>query len=60
MKPPKSKSQPGDQNYGEQETARRRDEWLRRSLNSPPRHQKDMVAERKAKSGKRNAAGRKP
>jgi hypothetical protein len=38
-----------DEQYGEKETARRRDEWLRRSLNTPPKHHKDMVAERKAK-----------
>jgi len=41
--------QDGDQQYSEQETVRRRDEWLRRSLNTLPKPHKDMVAERKAK-----------
>jgi hypothetical protein len=35
--------------YSEAETARRRDEWLRRSLNTPPKPHKEVVAERKAK-----------
>jgi hypothetical protein len=49
MKSPKSKSQVDDQQYGERETAQRRDEWLRRSLNTPPKPHSQVVAERKAK-----------
>jgi hypothetical protein len=42
------RSEQDDQQHSEKETARRRDEWLRRSLNTPPKQHKDMVAERKA------------
>jgi hypothetical protein len=48
----KSKQPEDDQQFSEKETARRRDEWLRRSLNTPPKPHKDMVAERKGKGGK--------
>jgi hypothetical protein len=41
-------SEPEEQR-SEEEAVRRRDEWLRRSLNTPPKQHKDMVAERKAK-----------
>ena len=52
MRSPKAKGGSGDNDqYSEQETARRRDEWLRRSLKTPPKPHKDVVAERKAKRG---------
>jgi hypothetical protein len=41
-----------DDSHSEQETARRRDEWLRRSLKTPPKHHSDMIAERRGKGGK--------
>jgi hypothetical protein len=40
-----------EEHYNEQETVRRRDEAVRRALNTPPKPLKDMVAERKAKRG---------
>jgi hypothetical protein len=43
-----------DQQYSEAETVRRRDEWLPRSLPTPP---KDVVAERKAKRGNERKIG---
>jgi hypothetical protein len=43
------KQQEDSQQHSEQETARRRDEWLRRSLNTPPKPHAQVVAERKAK-----------
>jgi hypothetical protein len=43
------KKEQEDGRFSEQETAQRRDEWLRRSLNTPPKQHKAMVAERKAK-----------
>ena len=42
---PKTKD---DEQYSEKETVRRRDEWLRRSLNTPPKPHKEVVAERRA------------
>jgi hypothetical protein len=44
--------------HSEKETARRRDEWLRRSLNSPPKPHKDVVAERKEKQSRKKHQGR--
>jgi hypothetical protein len=35
----------------EQQIAQRRDEWLRRTLNTPPKPHKEVVAERKSKRG---------
>jgi len=46
---PRSKNEDSDQQYSERETTRRRDEWLRRSLNAPPKPHSQVVAERKAK-----------
>jgi hypothetical protein len=45
--------QPSSESFSEQETVRRRDEWLRRSLRTPPKQHKEMVAERKAKRAQR-------
>jgi hypothetical protein len=45
-----------EQKHSDQETAHRRDEWLRRSLNTPPKQHKAMVAERKAKRGAKTGA----
>jgi hypothetical protein len=53
---PKQSKEP-DQ-HSEQETARRRDEWLRRTLNSPPKPHKDVVAERKTKRAGRETKKR--
>jgi len=36
----------------EKEIVRRRDEAIRRALNTPPKPHKDMVAERQTKRGK--------
>jgi hypothetical protein len=37
--------------YSEQETARRRDEAIRRALRTPPTHLKDMKKKRPPKAG---------
>ena len=43
---------PSDQQYTEAETIRRRDEALRRALNTPPKPHKDMnLGKRKPKIG---------
>jgi hypothetical protein len=42
-----SSVKPSDESYSEKETVKRRDEWLRRSLKTPPKRHADMVAERK-------------
>ena len=49
MKSPKNTPEPGEEHYSEKETVRRRDEWLRRSLNSPPKQHKAVVADRRVK-----------
>jgi hypothetical protein len=48
---PRDKQQDPDQQFSERETAKRRDEWLRRSLSSPPKQHSQIVAERKTKRG---------
>jgi hypothetical protein len=52
----RGKREDPDQQYSEKETARRRDEWLRRSLSTPPKHHKEMVAERHAKRDRKQKA----
>ncbi len=44
--------EPDDQ-YGPEETVRRRDEAIRRALNTPPKPQKDMVGKSARSPGKR-------
>jgi hypothetical protein len=50
MNRPKPPNDP-DQQHSEAETIRRRDEAVRRALNTPPKPLKDVVAERKAGHG---------
>jgi hypothetical protein len=45
----KGKNEPDPDQHSERDTARRRDEWLRRSLNTPPKQHSEIVKERKAK-----------
>jgi hypothetical protein len=55
----RSKREDPDQQYSEKETVQRRDEWLRRSLSTPPKQHKDMVAERHAKRDRQQKAEKK-
>jgi hypothetical protein len=45
------KSKQPDQQYSEQETARRRDEAIKRALQTPPTHLKDIPKKRPPKQG---------
>jgi hypothetical protein len=50
---------PSEDSYSEKEAARRRDEWLRRSLTSPPKQHKDMVAKKEASTVKSRSKAKK-
>jgi hypothetical protein len=43
----------GNDERSPEETERIREATLKRLLNTPPKHHKDMVAERKAKQGRK-------
>jgi hypothetical protein len=47
---PKQRAEP---ELTDQQIAQRRDEAVRRALNTPPKPLKDMIVERKAKLGRR-------
>jgi hypothetical protein len=49
-----------DDNYSDEETARRRDEAIRRALNTPPIRQKDMVGKVGAPNRGRPKRGSRP
>jgi hypothetical protein len=49
------KRQPDDQ-YGPEETARRRDEAIRRALNTPPKPQKEIAGKGERKPKERPAS----
>jgi len=52
-KPPSKTSgqKSGDDERSPEDTERIREATLKRLLNTPPKHHKDMIAERKAKRG---------
>jgi len=51
------REKPDDQ-FDAEETARRRDEVIRRMANTPPQHRKAKAPTRRRKSGKRAGVGR--